>query len=360
MMNYINFRMKTLHLQYLLAVALLVITGCKPNIPTYHKIEGKTMGTTYHISYQGSDPVQIKTGIDSLLEVINLSMSTYIDSSTISKFNQADSLYCFDNILDKHFQLVFDKAKEIYSLTGGAFDPSIMPLVNYYGFGYKEKKKVEKADTSKIIELMSLLRFDSVSLYRPNEKNLLCISKPASGVQIDFSAIAKGYGVDAVAEYLETNNIRNYMVEIGGEVRALGLSDKNKEWVIGINRPDENAGLNEVELPLKISNRSVATSGNYRNAYESKGHKFAHIIDPKTGFSRQTDILSASVIAKDCMTADAYATAFMVLGIDQSLQLIEQLKDVEACFIFDLEGDGIFEFKISSGFSDYFLHHEQK
>ena len=359
-MEYIYLKMKTLQLQFVLAVAFFAIIGCKPDGPTYYRIEGKTMGTTYHISFQGSDPVQIKSGIDSLLDVINLSMSTYIDSSTISKFNQADSLYCFDNTVDKHFQLVFEKAKEIYTITGGAFDPSIMPLVNYYGFGYKEKKKVEKADTSQIMKLLSLLRFDSTSISGPNENNLMCISKPEAGVQIDFSAIAKGYGVDVVAEYLEANKIRNYMVEIGGEVRALGLSDKNKEWVIGINRPDENAGLDEVELPLKISNRSVATSGNYRNAYESKGHKFAHIIDPKTGFSRQTDILSASVIAKDCMTADAYATAFMVLGIDQSLQLIEQLKDVEACFIFDLEGDGIFEFKISSGFSDYFLHHEQK
>ncbi|MBK9150717.1 MAG: FAD:protein FMN transferase [Saprospiraceae bacterium] len=340
---------------------LILLWSCKEeNQKVYHKIEGKTMGTTYHITFDGANPEAIQTGVDSLLKYINLSMSTYIDSSTISRINKADSMYCYAQKDDPHFSIVFEKSAEVKSSTSGAFDPSIMPLVNYYGFGYTEKKKVEKADTTRINELLALLRFDEISLSGPDEKGMICITKPAKGVQLDFSAIAKGYGVDKVGEYLESNGIRNYMVEIGGEVRALGLNDKNKEWVIGINRPSEDASPNEIELPIKISNRAVATSGNYRNAYESKGKRFAHIIDPKTGFSRPTDILSATVIAKDCMTADAYATAFMVMGIEKSLELIEQLNDMEACFLYDLEGDGVFEFKISSGFSNYLLHNEQK
>lgn len=342
-----------------LCSGLFLVSGCKSD-QLYHQIEGKTMGTSYHITFKGDAPESIQKAVDSVLLLVNLSMSTYIDSSTISEFNKSDSIFCYLTDKDAHFETVFNKAKEVYVATEGTFDPSIMPLVNYYGFGYAEKKKVEKADTSKIRSLLELLRFDSVMISSHTESNQICISKPEKNVQIDFSAIAKGYGVDQVALLLESRDIRNYMVEIGGEVRALGLSDKQKEWIIGINRPSENAGVEEIELPLKISNRSVATSGNYRNVYESKGQKFAHIIDPKTGFSRQSDILSATVIATDCMTADAYATAFMVMGIEKSLSLIEQLKDVEACFIFDLEGDGIFEFKISSGFSDYFYHHEQK
>lgn len=343
---------------YFFVIACLI--SCKQEQKLYNRIEGKTMGTTYHIIFEGNDPIAVQSGVDSLLRLINLSMSTYIDSSTISEFNKSDSVFCYNISKDKFFKTVFDKSVEVKLKSGGAFDPSIMPLVNYYGFGYTEKKKVEDIDSLKIKNLLSLMLFDSIIISEPDEKGDICIIKPRKGVQLDFSAIAKGYGVDQAGEYLESRGIRNYMVEIGGEVRALGLNDKNKEWVIGINRPSENASPDDVELPLKISNRSVATSGNYRNSYESKGNKFAHIIDPKTGFSRQSDILSATVIAKDCMTADAYATSFMVLGIEKSLDLIEQLDDIEACFIYDLEGDGVFEFKISSGFSNYFLHNEQK
>ena len=149
------------------------------------------------------------------------------------------------------------------------------------------------------------------------------------------------------------------MIEVGGEILASGVNEQKKEWIIGINKPSEKAQETEIELPLMISNKALATSGNYRNVYESKGQKFAHIINPFTGMSQPTDILSATVIADDCISADAYATAFMVLGLEKSLILVEQLKGIEACFIYDNEGDGIFEFKVSEGFPKYYLHNEQ-
>ncbi|MBK9254424.1 MAG: FAD:protein FMN transferase [Saprospiraceae bacterium] len=337
----------------------LLLNSCRNENVLFHKITGKTMGTTYHITAQTANIESLQLEIDSLLLDFNNSLSTYIPTSTISKFNTADSMLCFTSTDDVYFIPVFEKSKEVFRKTEGYFDPSIMPLVNYYGFGYTEKKKVVEADTAKIKELLKLLQFDKVSIFEDSIQQI-CILKEIPNVQLDFSALAKGYGVDIIAEFLEKKNIRNYLVEIGGEVRALGLNDKGKEWVIGINKPSESATPEDIELPLKISNRAVATSGNYRNVYESKGQQFAHIIDPKTGFSRQTDILSATVIAKDCMTADAYATAFMVMGMEKSLELIEQLNDIEACFIYDAEGDGIFEFRISTGFSGYFLHNEQK
>jgi thiamine biosynthesis lipoprotein len=274
-------------------------------------------------------------------------------------FNNADSVFCYDGKKDKYFEPIFIKAKEVYAKSGGAFNPTIAPLVNYYGFGYKEKKELKSLDTLKIKELLQLMVFDSLKIVQ-STNDQWCITKPNKNVMLDFNSLSPGYAVDIVAAFLEASGMRNYMIELGGEIRALGVNDKKQEWVIGINRPQEGANETEIELPLMISNKSLATSGNYRNSYESKGQKFAHIINPFTGMSQPTDILSATVIADDCISADAYATAFMVLGLDKSLELIAQLKGIEACFIYDNEGDGIFEFKVSEGFPKYYLHNEQK
>jgi thiamine biosynthesis lipoprotein len=317
------------------------------------------MGTTYNITLQCEKPDIMKKSIDSILAEFNLSMSAYIDTSTISYFNHAESIFCYDPKVDIYFEPIFTKSKDVYEKTGGAFNPSIAPLVNYYGFGYKEKKKLKELDTLKIKELLKLLVFDSLNLIQDN-KGMLCLKKPNKNVMLDFNSLSPGYAVDVLALFFESKGIRNYMIEVGGEIRALGVNDRKKAWVIGINKPSPDAKETEIELPLVISNKSLATSGNYRSAYESKGLKFAHIINPFTGMSQPTDILSATVIADDCISADAYATAFMVLGLQKSLVLIEQLKGIEACFIYDAEGDGVFEFKVSEGFSKYYLHNEQK
>lgn len=317
------------------------------------------MGTYYKITFETEDAPIAQSRIDSVLEEVNASMSTYIPTSTISRINASrDTIFCFDGNKDSLFEIVFNKSKEVYLLSRKSFNPAIMPLVNYYGFGYEKSKKVENIDTAFIRRTLPTIEFDSIRLEKNETTREICIHKKFPEAQIDFSAIAKGYGVDLVASFLANNKIKNYLVEIGGEIITKGVNERKESWVVGISRPSENAELTEVELLLQISNVSMATSGNYRNFYESKGQKFAHIIDPYTGMNRQSDILSTSVIAPDCMTADAFATAFMVLGIDKAFEVCEENKELEACFIYDLEGDGIFEFKMTSGFKQYMFHKE--
>lgn len=333
--------------------------SCKDEVQPFFKLSGPTMGTKYNITVQTEEPAKIQKAVDSILQSFNYSMSLYIDSSTIVNFNNALDTFCYDPSIDPYFEPIFLKSKEIYRLSGGALNPSIGPLVNYYGFGYKEKKKLTASDSIKVKELVKLLVFDSIQLTKkPN--GMICLNKPDKRVLLDFNAISPGYAVDIISKYLDSIGILNYMIELGGEIGARGLNDKGKNWVIGINKPSENAKETEIELPLILSNKSLATSGNYRNSYESKGQKFAHIINPFTGISEPTDILSSTVIADDCITADAFATVFIVLGLEKSLQLVKELNGVDACFIYDLEGDGVFEFRASDGFSKYYLDNEQK
>lgn len=337
----------------------ITLIGCKETIVPFYKLSGPTMGTKYNITVQTNYPEAVQQSIDSILADFNLSMSAYIDTSTLTYLNMADSIFCFDSKKDPYFEPIFKAAKEVYKNSNGAFNPAIAPLVNYYGFGYKEKKKLEKLDTVIVKEILKLLAFDSIYMTK-NDDGTMCVHKPSKLVMLDFNSLSPGYAVDVLARFFEKKGMRNYMIDVGGEMRALGLNDRKKEWVIGINKPVEGVAETEIELPLLISNKSLATSGNYRNIYESKGQKFAHIINPITGMSQPTDILSATVIADDCVLADAYATAFMVLGIEKSIELLTQLNGIEACFIYDNEGDGIFEFKVSEGFSKYYLHNEQK
>ncbi len=339
-------------------LSLLLIASCKNTLVPFENIKGETMGTFYNIKYQSNGHTHLQKSIDSILVLFNNSLSTYIKESTISTFNSSDSVYCFSPKDDIYFKPVFEKSKDIYVLTEGFFNPSIAPLVNYYGFGYSEKKTIKEKDTTIIMDLLQLLRFEEITL--TEDKATICLRKPAPKVALDFSAIAKGYGVDIIAEFLKDKGIKNFMVEIGGEISTLGVNDKGQQWVIGINRPDEKSSMTAIEIPLQVSNKSVATSGNYRNSYESTGQKFAHIINPKTGLSYQTDILSTTVIADDCMSADALATAFMVMGLEKSLQLANNIKNVDAFFIFDLEGDGQLEYRATNNFSKYYLDNEQK
>ncbi|MFZ1703206.1 MAG: FAD:protein FMN transferase [Saprospiraceae bacterium] len=341
----------------LIFVGTVLLMRCQPDI-TYITYEGKTMGTYYKITFEDKKKLIRQSQIDSILLAVNMSMSTYIKESTISKFNLSKDSFCFEVSNDPHFSIVFNKSKEVHQTTSGSFNPAIMPLVNYYGFGYEKSSKMDEVDTSFIRKTLPTIQFDSIMISLDSLNKRMCVFKKIREAKIDFSAIAKGYGVDLVAKFLAENNIQNYLVEIGGELVTKGVNDKNESWVVGISRPSENATLTEVELLLSVSNVSMATSGNYRNFYESKGEKFAHIVDPFTGLNRPTDILSTTVIAEDCMTSDAYATAFMVLGLDRAMALCENIKGLEACFIYDLEGDGIFEFKMTKGFNQFILNKE--
>ncbi len=322
-----------------LSFVFLIIVGfysCQDGSATsktgYLKVSGKTMGTTYQVTYSHEDGVDFKNEIDSLLAEINQEVSTYINTSLISTINKGGllnrGLDSFSPAKGAHFITNFEEAKKIFSLTNGAFDPTVMPLVNYWGFGYTPKTPVTKVDSAKVDSLIRFVGFDNVKI---NENG---IEKSTEEMELDFSAIAKGYGVDAIGRLLEDENIRNYLVEIGGEVRARGVNTRGTPWVIGINTPKEGVAVNEFQTLVQLDDIALATSGNYQNFYEVDGKKYSHTINSKTGFPERNRLLSASVFTTNCMTADGLATAMMVMGVEDALKLANSIEGVEAYLIF--------------------------
>ncbi len=303
----------------------LMLSSCSKKEYTF--LEGETMGTIYHIKYYSPEGINLKQSIDSLLNSVNLSLSTYIPESVISKVNQAN-----DSVqVDEMFRLVFQKSKEVWEASSGAFDPTVMPLVNAWGFGFS---KMNNVDSNLIDSLLQFVGFEKVKLHG----NRLIKSNPY--IMLDFSAIAKGFGVDCVAELLESYHISDYMVEIGGEVRVSGLNPKGNKWNIAIEKPVENQTPDQmIDTIFAVTGLSLATSGNYRNFYYKDGVKYAHTINPKTGFPAFNDLLSASVIAEKCIEADAWATAFMVMGKEKSLNILKTQPNLAVFFIYKDENN---------------------
>ena len=301
----------------------LLFLGCVDNqtIKEEIKVEGYAQGTTYHITYISFDGVNYQRSIDSLLIEIDNSLSTYQDRSIISKFNQSDSIQVMDNM----FLAVFNNAKTVYQLSEGAFDPTIAPIVNAWGFGFKN---LANTDSTFIDSLMQYVNFNEVIIV----DSLVVKSNPY--VMLDFNAIAQGYSVDVLSEFLETKGITNYMVEVGGEIRVKGKNHSDTLWRIGIDKPIENNTNRELQAIINLDNIALATSGNYRKYYEKNGMKYSHTIDPQTGYPVQHNLLSATVLAPTCAMADAYATTFMVLGLEKSKKLLEELDGVEALLIY--------------------------
>ncbi|NNC94969.1 MAG: FAD:protein FMN transferase [Chitinophagales bacterium] len=313
-------------MRYLTFLLLLSLASACQKPAEFVKITGDTMGTTYIIKYEGKKNFQLQ--IDSLLEVINNSMSTYIKSSLISQLNYAEA----GNFItvEPHFAKVYRQSVKICTATGGAFDPSIMPVLEFWGFGGSQKK-VSEVDSAVIDSLKMLIGMDKFSIQ--NAKNGIIISK-STDARLDFSAVAKGYAVDVLSQFLMNKGIENFMVEIGGELRGHGFNDRGEHWVIGINKPVENAAERDIKDIFRVENMAVATSGNYRNYKEINGQKVGHTFNPKTGYPQRSNLLSATIFAKTCLKADAYATACMVLGLEKSLQLIEASDSIEASFIY--------------------------
>jgi thiamine biosynthesis lipoprotein len=288
--------------------------------------EGQTMGTTYSIKYESKSGTNLQPQIDSILANFNLSLSTYIYNSEISRFNRDTVLY--PDL--PYFIPVMERSALINKETNGAFDPTIMPLVNAWGFG---PDNTSLPDSASVDSLMQFIGFDKVGF---DEKR---IWKTKQGVQLDFSAIAKGYGVDVVGNYLKEKDHQNYFVEIGGEVVVSGINDKGTLWRLGVEDPTKELFERTPKAIVELDNKGMATSGNYRNYYVKEGRKFAHTIDPSTGFPIEHSLLSATVFAPDCMTADAYATAFMVMGLDKAKEILENIEALEAFLIYsDNEG----------------------
>ena len=285
-------------------------------------LEGTTMGTTYSIKYIEEEGQSFQPQIDSLLEEFNLSLSTYIPESEISRFNR-DALLKFES---PFFYPVLKRSKEIYKKTEGAFDPTVGPLVNAWGFGPEEGRVPSK---EKVDSLLQLVNYDSIFF------DTVAVCKMVKGMKLDFSAIAKGYGVDVVANYLMDRGIENLFVEIGGEVYARGVSERGLPWAVGVNYPSLDPEKQQSALAIvPLVNQAIATSGNYRNYYEVDGVKYSHTISPVTGYPVEHSLLSASVFAEDCMTADAYATAFMVLGTERAIEIDEKEEDIQIYLIY--------------------------
>jgi thiamine biosynthesis lipoprotein len=289
-------------------------------------VSGNTMGTTYRVVYLDDEKRDFKIEIDSILVVFNQSLSTYIPDSELSRFNKGDSLV-FEL---PYFYPVLAASKIIYEKTDGAFDPTVGPLVNLWGFG---PTGPQLQDSVNIDQQLKLVNFSNIQFDK------LKVNKKDSRMYLDFSAIAKGYGVDVVAEFLNQQGIENYLVEIGGELVAKGVNENGEIWKVGINKPEE--GDNDIVSIVALNNQALATSGNYRNFYEVEGQKFSHTINPATGRPVRHGLLSATVIAKDCMTADAYATALMVMGTDNAIALQEREKDFEIFLIYNDEAGAI-------------------
>lgn len=301
----------------------VLFLGCNRS-GAYKYTEGRIYGTFYHISYASSEDLEVE--IHRQMELVNASLSMFNPQSVIARINRGES-----DTTDILFRKMFDKAIQVNRVTDGAFDITVAPLVNAWGFGYE---KEVFPDSARIDSLLLRVGMDKLTL----EDNR--IQKAFPGVEMDASSIAKGLGVDLVAEYFDRRGINNYMVEIGGEVRVKGESAKNRSWRIGIDRPEDDVTgeSQQLQLVVGLTSGTLATSGNYRNFYIHKGKKYVHTINPKTGYPIQTDILSASVYAPTCMEADAYATAFMVLGLKKAQQVIQKHSELEGCFIYQEQG----------------------
>ena len=289
----------------------------------YQKDTGFIFGTVYNITYQNDK--NLKDGIEAELKKVDFSLSPFNKQSTISKINRNESA-----MADKMLTYVFNLSQEISAETNGAFDITVAPLVNAWGFGFRNDTQ---PTMHAIDSLRQLIGYEKVTLTNGR------IKKKDSRMMLDCSAIAKGYACDVIAAYLGKAGIRNFMVEIGGEIVTRGVNNQRLPWKIGVTKPtDDSLNTNqELQTILNVTNKAMATSGNYRNFYYKNGKKYAHTIDPGTGMPVQHNILSATVLADNCATADAYATAFMVMGLDKARHILDKHTELMAYFIYSDE-----------------------
>ena len=311
-----------------------------------HLIQGRTMGTTYHVKVVtgvAESVSGLKEKIDRRLDAINQVFSTYIKDSEISRFNGLSTAGEKFQVSDDFIQ-VMRVARKIYRISEGAWDGTVNPLVDLWGFGPAQRQP-QKPPAAEIKALMQNIGFDRIRIGAPN-----FLVKNLAAVTLDLNSIAKGFAVDQVSELVASNGFENYLVEIGGEVYAAGVRADGKNWRVGINRPRKDAAFNEVYKAVPIDNQAFATSGDYRNFFEIDGVRYSHVIDPRTGYPVSNGVVSVSIIADNCTLADGLATAIMVMGAEEGLRLVNRMDNVE-CFIVVEKSDGrLFDF-YSSGFA---------
>lgn len=310
--------------------------------PPFRTNEGFVFGTIYKVTYQYDE--DLKEAIEAELKKVDNSLSPFNPNSIITHINRNETVEP-----DSFFVEIFKLSQRISEETNGAFDITVAPLVNAWGFGFKQSTGV---DSLTVDSLRQIIGYRRIAL-KDNQ-----VIKEDPRMMLDCSSIAKGFGVDVVGHLLERKGIKNYMVDIGGEVVVRGKNPRMNNWQIGINKPiDDSLSVNqELHTILAISNVGMATSGNYRNFYYKGGKKYAHTIDPRMGYPVQHSILSSTVIAKDCATADAYATAFMVMGLDSAKVFCENHPELDAYFICT-GNDGEYETYFTDGMKKYIVKH---
>lgn len=311
-------------------IPFFLLFACDSSEVQEQVFSGEALGTTYQIKFFHSEELEIEKGLDSIFVVINSSMSTYQEDSDISRINFGDTTV----IVDENFREVFMLSKQIYTESGGYFDPTVGKIVNIYGFGPVAGD--ESIDRREIDSLMNYVGYNKLEL---TEDNNIKMAQPE--MFLDFNAIAKGFAVDVIGRYLDQNNVQNYLVEIGGELTAKGNNvSKDQPWVVGIDNPLQTAGDRSLQAAVQLKDRAMATSGNYRKFKTDPvtGQAFVHTINPLTGLAEKSNLLSASVLAPNCALADGYATAFMAMGFEESLKMLEKIEDVDVYFIY-AEGD---------------------
>jgi FAD:protein FMN transferase len=315
---------------FILFIAAVCLAACssREQDPAFLSIRGSVFGTYYTISYYSHDSTDYLPAIDSLFAAFNQSLSYYVENSLISRINRNET-----DSVDDLFKVVFEKAWQVTSETGGAFDATVSPIVNAWGFGFSKRSEV----TKELID--SLLQFTGPEKAWLDGNRLV---KSDERVQFDFNAIAKGYASDVVGMFLESKGIDIYLVEIGGDLVVKGVKPNGNKWRIGLENPAATMyDTQEWDYFVEIEDIGLATSGNYRRYYEVDGQRYAHTIDPETGYPVTHSLLSASVFAPDGITADAYATAFMVMGLEKAIEFVEARDDLEAFFIYSTGGDQV-------------------
>lgn len=314
---------------------LIFLAACRTEPQVLHHYAGGALGTSYSILCYGDAQLNIESKIDSVFSAVNRSMSTYMPQSDISRINEGDSTV----VVDAMFVDVFRLSKRIHAETDGYFDPTVGILVDAWGFG---PGALQDLDSTKVD---SLLRFVGLDKVRLGPEGRILKKEPA--IRLDFNAIAKGYAIDRLAAMLDANGVTDYLVEVGGEVVTKGTHrEKEKEWTVGIDDPQVEFGR-RIKLAIRLKDRAMASSGNYRKFRIDSitGEKFVHTIDPKTGFTKNSNVLSATVLAPTCAEADAYATSFMAMPLAASQELIAQHRELDVYLIYLDESGDLQEFR---------------
>lgn len=326
----------------LIPVIIIFLQNCSEPV-SYVTVMGEAQGTTYNIIYQHPEEKVLKTEIDSILNDFDMTLSTWKPESIISRINNNDNSV----VLNEMFIEVFNKSMEIAEASDGMFDITIGPILNAFGFGSTERTNVDSLLVDSLLEFVGYkkIRIEGDKIVKDNPN-----------VYIDCSAIAQGYSVDIVSDYLDSQGCKNYLVEIGGEVKSKGKNPSNEPWNVGVDKPSEDNNMldREIQAIIKLSDKALATSGNYRKYFEENGVKFSHTFNPKTGYPIRSKLLSATILANDCMTADGYATACMVIGLEKSKELIESKPDMEAYFIYSNE-DGSYGEYFTDGLKELII-----